>query len=131
MVVSLHLKNAFYELHGIVRKISNYYSLEQNGILEPKKKTLMEFARSMLQITKLSKSFWGEAIATTCYIQNWSYTFILVGKLHMNVEKVKPLTSTISKCLVALHMPTSLMTHEKNLNQNAFSVYLLDMVKTI
>jgi hypothetical protein len=91
----------------------------------------MEFARSMLQITKLSKSFWGEIIDTTCYIQNWFYSFILVGELHMNVGRVKPLASTISKFLVALHMPMSLMTHEKNLNQNPFSVYLLDMVKML
>jgi hypothetical protein len=49
----------------------------------------------------------------------------------MNVGRVKPLASTISKCLVAFHMPMSLMTHEKNLNQNPFGVYLLDMVKTL
>jgi len=40
----------------------------------------MEFARSMLQSTKLSKSFWGQAIATAYYLQNQSYTLTLGGK---------------------------------------------------
>jgi hypothetical protein len=45
-----------------------------------KNNTLMEFARSMLQSTKLSKSFWGQGIATTYYPQNRSNISTLNGK---------------------------------------------------
>jgi hypothetical protein len=34
----------------------------------------------MLQSTKLSKSFWGQAIATTYYLQNRFYTLTFGGK---------------------------------------------------
>jgi len=34
----------------------------------------------MLQSTKLSKSFWGQAIATTYYLQNRSYNSTFGGK---------------------------------------------------
>jgi hypothetical protein len=40
----------------------------------------MESTQSMLQFTKLSNCFWGEAIATTCNLQNQFYTSTFSGK---------------------------------------------------
>lgn len=34
----------------------------------------------MLEITKLLKSFWGEDLSTTCYVQNKSFTSTMLRK---------------------------------------------------
>jgi hypothetical protein len=85
----------------------------------------------MLQFAKLSKSFWGETIAITCYFQNQSYTSIFSGKTPYECWRVKNLFFITSKCLNALLMPMSWMTHEENLSRNPFNVKLLDMVKML
>jgi hypothetical protein len=54
-----------------------------------------------------------------------------MGKLHMNVGGVKNLFFIISQYLDALFMPMALITHEENLSQDPFDVYLLDMVKML
>lgn len=43
---------------------------QQNGIAERKNCTLIEAARSMLSQAQLTHSYWEEATATACYIQN-------------------------------------------------------------
>jgi hypothetical protein len=45
-----------------------------------KKKTFIESPYSMLEITKLLKSFWGEDLYTTCYVQNRSFTSTMLRK---------------------------------------------------
>lgn len=47
---------------------------QQNGVVEHKKRTLVECTRSMLQGKDLSKSFWAEAINTAIYLKNRSPT---------------------------------------------------------
>ncbi|MCO5612439.1 hypothetical protein L7F22_066706 [Adiantum nelumboides] len=42
----------------------------QNGVSERKIRTLVEVARAMILTAGLSKSYWEEAIATACYLQN-------------------------------------------------------------
>lgn len=66
--------NKFCIDHGIHRHFTNPYTPSQNGVSERKNRTLMEAARSMLRIASLSHSFWAEATATACYLQNISYT---------------------------------------------------------
>ncbi len=66
----------------------------------------MEFAQSMLQSTKLSKSFWGQAIATTYYLQNWSYTSTFSGKTPYEYWKgKKPILHhfKVFKCIAYAH----------------------------
>jgi hypothetical protein len=78
----------------------------------------MEFVRSMLQSTKLSKSFWGQAIATTYYLQNRFYTLTFGGKTPYKYWKGrKPILHHL-KCSDALLLPMhmSLIIHEKNLS---------------
>nr|GEU97295.1 retrovirus-related Pol polyprotein from transposon TNT 1-94 [Tanacetum cinerariifolium] len=45
---------------------------EQNGVVERRNRTLVEAARTMLSVAKVSLFFWAEAIATTCFTQNCS-----------------------------------------------------------
>nr|GEZ06429.1 hypothetical protein [Tanacetum cinerariifolium] len=47
-------------------------TLEQNGVVERQKRTLVEAARTMLIAAKVSLFFWAEAIATVCFTQNRS-----------------------------------------------------------
>jgi len=79
-VVSLHLELLMHFVNYMEVQFTNSYSPQQNGISEWKNKTLMEFVWSMLQSTKLSKSFWGQAITIAYYLQNRSYTSTLSGK---------------------------------------------------
>lgn len=45
---------------------------QQNGVAERMNRTLMERVRCMLVGAGIDKSFWGEALMTTCYVVNRS-----------------------------------------------------------
>nr|GEZ74528.1 retrovirus-related Pol polyprotein from transposon TNT 1-94 [Tanacetum cinerariifolium] len=45
---------------------------EQNGVVKRRNRTLVEAARTMLSAAKVPLFFWAEAIATTCFTQNYS-----------------------------------------------------------
>ncbi|GJT19173.1 putative ribonuclease H-like domain-containing protein [Tanacetum coccineum] len=62
--------NKFCEMKGIIRKFSVARTLQQNGVVERKNKTLIEAARTMLADSKLPITFWAEAVNTACYVQN-------------------------------------------------------------
>ncbi|GJX04809.1 ribonuclease H-like domain-containing protein [Tanacetum coccineum] len=51
---------------------------QQNGVAERRNMTLIEAARTMLADSKLSTTFWVEAVSTACYVQNR----VLVVKPH-------------------------------------------------
>jgi len=59
---------------GIQRQLTNLYNHAQNGVSERKNRTLVESSCSMLKVAQLSNSFWAEALNTSCYLQNCSYT---------------------------------------------------------
>jgi hypothetical protein len=70
--------------------------------------TSMESARNMLQFTKFSKSFWGEAIAITCYFQKQSYISIFSGKTPYECWRgKKPILHHLKvfKCIFYAHVP--------------------------
>ena len=64
---------------GIHHQTMIPYTPQQNGMVERKNQTVEEMARSMLHHAKLPSCFWGEAIATTVYLLNWSTTKALQG----------------------------------------------------
>ncbi|KAK1424407.1 hypothetical protein QVD17_19736 [Tagetes erecta] len=55
---------------GIARQFSAPRTPQQNGVAERKNRTLIEAARSMLADAKIPITFWDEAIATACFVQN-------------------------------------------------------------
>ncbi|GKC08530.1 ribonuclease H-like domain-containing protein [Tanacetum coccineum] len=63
---------------GILRQFSVARTPQQNGVAERRNRTLIEAARTMLADSKLSTTFWAEAVNTTCYVQNR----VLVVKPH-------------------------------------------------
>ena len=59
-----------YREEGIRHQLSTPYTPQQNGLSERKNRSLLNMARSMLQLAGLSHKFWEEAVGTACYIQN-------------------------------------------------------------
>ena len=55
---------------GISRQYSAPRTPQQNGVVERKKRTLIEAARTMLSESRLPLYFWAEAVNTACYTQN-------------------------------------------------------------
>ncbi|GJZ32817.1 retrovirus-related pol polyprotein from transposon TNT 1-94 [Tanacetum coccineum] len=57
---------------GIVHKTLIACTPQQNGVVEPRNRILIEVARTMLIFFKTLKFLWAEAIATACFTQNHS-----------------------------------------------------------
>ncbi|TYK28117.1 putative gag-pol polyprotein, identical [Cucumis melo var. makuwa] len=72
--------NHFCEEHGIHRELTTPYTSEQNGVAERKNRTVVEMARSMLQMKGLSNDFWPEAASTSIYLLNISPTKVVMNK---------------------------------------------------
>nr|GEU67178.1 hypothetical protein [Tanacetum cinerariifolium] len=63
---------AHYEKLGIIQQFSTAHTPQQNRLVERRNRTLVEAARTMLIFSRLPKFLWAEAVATTCFTQNWS-----------------------------------------------------------
>ncbi|KAI3729858.1 hypothetical protein L6452_18529 [Arctium lappa] len=70
--------DAYLSTEGISQNFSAARTPQQNGVVERKNRTLVEAARTMLNASGLSISFWAEAISTACFTQNRS----LIVKRH-------------------------------------------------
>ncbi|GKA38466.1 retrovirus-related pol polyprotein from transposon TNT 1-94 [Tanacetum coccineum] len=57
---------------GISHKTSVAQTLQQNGVVERRNRTLVEAARTMLIYAKAPLFLWAKAVATACYTQNRS-----------------------------------------------------------
>ncbi|GJT30241.1 retrovirus-related pol polyprotein from transposon TNT 1-94 [Tanacetum coccineum] len=57
----------FCDEKGISYNFSSPCTPEQNGVAERRNRTLIEAARTMLNIAKLPKQFWGEAVNIACH----------------------------------------------------------------
>ncbi|GJT44685.1 putative ribonuclease H-like domain-containing protein [Tanacetum coccineum] len=62
--------NQFCEMNGIKREFSVARTPQQNGVADRKNRTLIEAARTMLVDSKLSTTFWAEAVNIACYVLN-------------------------------------------------------------
>ena len=60
----------FCDENGIQHTFSSSYTLEQNGVVERKNRTLQKIARTLLFENKTPTHSWVEAISTACYILN-------------------------------------------------------------
>ncbi|GKV15616.1 hypothetical protein SLEP1_g26391 [Rubroshorea leprosula] len=56
--------------HGIDHNFSAPRTPQQNGVVERKNCTIEDMARTMICENDLPKSFWAEAVATSCYLLN-------------------------------------------------------------
>ncbi|GJT42885.1 retrovirus-related pol polyprotein from transposon TNT 1-94 [Tanacetum coccineum] len=79
--------HAYFAKEGIRHETSTARTPEQNGVVERRKRTLVEAARTMLSATKVPLFFWAEAIATACFTQNHSSVRIEKTKRSKNDQK--------------------------------------------
>jgi transposase InsO family protein len=56
--------------HGIIHETMAPYSPQSSGVVERKNTTLTDLVNAMLECSGLSKSWWGEAILTACFVLN-------------------------------------------------------------
>nr|GEU63852.1 putative ribonuclease H-like domain-containing protein [Tanacetum cinerariifolium] len=63
---------AHYEKLGIMQQFSTARTPHQNGVVKRRNRTLVEAARTMLIFSQLPEFLWAEAVATSCFTQNWS-----------------------------------------------------------
>jgi transposase InsO family protein len=70
----------FLEEEGIKHEFSSPYTLQQNGVVERKNRTLLDMARTMLDEYKTPNWFWAEAINTACYSINRLYLHQILKK---------------------------------------------------
>lgn len=109
--VSREIKDHF-EKQGIQFEFTIRYTPQQNGVAERMNRTIVEKARCMLLNSKLSKSFWTEAVLAAVYLINRSPTDALENKVpaemwygeRPNLKKLK-----VFGCLAYLHMPKELV----------------------
>jgi hypothetical protein len=94
--------------HGIQRKNSCSYSLQQNGIAERKNRHIVKITHAMLNENNLPNYFWAEVVATEIYIMNRTPTTEVHG---MTLEKKftckKPNVShlRVFRCIAYVHVP--------------------------
>ena len=55
---------------GSRHELTILHTPQQNGVVERMNRTLVKMGRSMMAHANVSKSYWGEAIATAAYIHN-------------------------------------------------------------
>ncbi|KAK1415024.1 hypothetical protein QVD17_30793 [Tagetes erecta] len=96
---------------GIARQYSAPRTPQQNGVAERKNRTLIEAARSMLADAKIPITFWDEAIATACFVQN--RTLLVQDKQKTSYELLFGRKPNISY-LKAFGCPVSIL----NLNEH-------------
>jgi hypothetical protein len=56
--------------HGIIHEGTPPYSPQSNGVAERKNRTLTDLVNTMLETSRLSKEWWGEAILIACHVLN-------------------------------------------------------------
>nr|GEV12370.1 hypothetical protein [Tanacetum cinerariifolium] len=61
----------FFDEVGITQQFSAARTPQQNGVVERRNRTLFEATRTMLTFANLQLFLWAEAIATTCFTQNY------------------------------------------------------------
>ncbi len=99
--------NEYLKEHGIQRKYSCSYSPHQNGVVERKKRHIIEITHAMLNEKNLLNSFSVEVVATIIYILNWTLIAIVHGmtpekKIHK--QKTRSLTPIMFGCITYMHV---------------------------
>jgi transposase InsO family protein len=60
----------FCKKNDIKKELTTRYTLQQNGVVARKNRTIIEMSRSMMKEKGLPTKYWGEVIETTIYLIN-------------------------------------------------------------
>nr|GEW11568.1 hypothetical protein [Tanacetum cinerariifolium] len=97
----------YYEKVGISHETSIARSLQQNGVVERRNRTLIEAARTVLIYANASLLLWEEAVATACYTQNRSIIRLHHRKTPYKLLHQKPPDLSFLHVFGALCYPTN------------------------
>ncbi|GJR52467.1 retrovirus-related pol polyprotein from transposon TNT 1-94 [Tanacetum coccineum] len=97
----------YYEKVGISHEIFVAHSLQQNGVVERRNRTLIEATCTMLIYAKALLFLWTEAVATACYTQNRSIVRLHHGKTPYELLHDKLLDLSFFHVFGALCYPTN------------------------
>nr|GFA09586.1 putative ribonuclease H-like domain-containing protein [Tanacetum cinerariifolium] len=117
----------YYERIGIFHQKTVPRTLQQNGVVERRNRTLVEAAQTMLIFSKALMFLWAEAVASACYTQNRSLIHTRHHKTPYELVHNKKPDLTFFKLLVLFVI---LQTTEKILesfNQQLILEYFLVM----
>nr|GFA88481.1 hypothetical protein [Tanacetum cinerariifolium] len=97
----------YYEEGGISHETSVAHSLQQNGVVERRNRTLIEASRTMLIYAQALLFLWAEAVATACYTQNRSIIRLRHEKTPYELLHSKLLDLSFFHVFGALCYPTN------------------------
>nr|GEX98733.1 hypothetical protein [Tanacetum cinerariifolium] len=82
--------NQFCDMKWIKREFSVAKTPRQNGVAKRKNKTLIEAAKTMLVDSKLSTTFWAEAVNNVCYVLNRALVINPLNKTPYELIRGRP-----------------------------------------
>nr|GEV55175.1 hypothetical protein [Tanacetum cinerariifolium] len=97
----------YYKQVDISHETSVARSLQQNDVVERRKRMLIEAARTMLIYAQALLFLWAEAVATACYTQNRSIIRLYHGKTSYEILHDKLSDLSFIHVFGALYYPTN------------------------
>ncbi|GKE05030.1 retrovirus-related pol polyprotein from transposon TNT 1-94 [Tanacetum coccineum] len=123
-----NILHEYYEKVGISHDTIISRSLQQNGVVGRRNRTLIEASRTMLIYAKASLFLWAEAVATACYTQNCSIIHLCHGKTPYEILHDKLPDLSFFHVFGALCYPTNDAPSPINDSEASFSS---DVIPTI
>ena len=119
--------NLFCAEHGIIHERTSPNSPQSNGIAERKNRTLTDLVNAMLDVSGLSKEWWGEAILTSCHVLNRVPTKNKEITPYDKWKKKRPTLSYLRTwgCLAKVNLP---INRSESLDQKPWTVSFLAML---
>ena len=85
----------FYKDAGIKREKTIAYNLQQNGVVERKKRSIINYVKAMIHDKSLALFLWAEVCNTAVYLQNRSPHNILEDKTPEDTVKSQKPTGSL------------------------------------
>ena len=101
----------FLKRNGIKRQFTCRYTLQQNGVAEPKNMHIAKIARALMFEKNMPHCYWAEAVYTTVYIMNRTPTAVVHGMTpEEKFTSRKPNFSHLKVfgCIAYVHIPDEL-----------------------
>ena len=98
----------FFDDHGIIHQSSCPHTPQQNGVAERKMRHLLKVTRALKFHMRVPKSYWNDAILTTCHLINLMSSIVLGGHIPYSMLSLDaplfPLPPKIFGCVHYVHI---------------------------